>query len=259
MESVDNGRWYRHRHQRLAITSRSMPNNSHWVDAFGTLWNKIFDFRQKRHFSVQYNFRHSVGNKLWPGTKVLLTDSRLVSQAGVYGVVAFTGVVTDVTRVPKGKGAGDSAYSTARIFVHAENSTRVLYSPVARAKGYDSENNRILIYDDYLETGENDADLFSEPSWSSLGGDANISIYQWDRRSWTLRGHSIVSSVNAEVGDSYLQLDDALGFTYYRDQDTLIVFRSYSGQDAAWVLGLFSPTADEDGLVAGETDSKPFL
>jgi len=258
-KSVDKGKWYRHRTVDYPIESRSLPKSG-WEEGFRDLWDRGFDFWQRQHFTVTYDLHRIKGNKCWPGTKVVVTDPRLISKAGAYGVTAFTGVVIEVERRPKSK-TGE-AMSTVTIFIHGEAAIPRFYAPMARAKinGHDSANGRILLEDDFLDIGGNQLDVraFDEPSWSPFGGDADVAVYQWDRVTWNFRGNVTISSVNIAAGDSYLVLDGPLGFTYFDKMDTIIVMTEHGTQGGAWVRALFAPTGDENGKFQNVV-VKPFI
>lgn len=253
----DQGSFYRTRQVTRSWSDPTLVGGG-WTDGLIAHLQDRARFWEERHFILTVDVHRTISRDCWPGTKVLVTDPRLVSQLGEYGVTLFTGLITSVIRKPKQERA------TIQILVHASNVNLSFYAPQARAIGYDSSTNRIYCVDNWLNIpGDSffDVNHFVEPSWTggAYGGNAVISVWQWDRNTWRKRGNATVSSINAVAGSAYIELTEALGFTYYRDQDTLITFADSEDQTAAWVIALYSPTANESGKVAGEPSNKKFI
>lgn len=209
-------------------------------------WARISRFWERRHFWVRdYPVLRTAALDLWPGSIVRITDARLVSQAGEYGVTGFLGIVTRVS-----VDASGPPVKRLDLLVHASSAvSRRYHAPVAKGIGWDPSTNRIYCEDDFLGLADGTLDVsdFIEPSWSSVGGSASIKWYQWDGAGWSETGQGTVSSVSAVAGACYIQLSGAPSGAYYKSRDTLIVMREHANQSADWVKAIYAPVCDEDG------------
>jgi hypothetical protein len=96
-----------------------------------------------------------------------------------------------------------------------------------------------------------DVAAFAEPEWSSDGGNASIQVLQYDGNTWTTAGYQTVASVDTAANTITLSGTLSGGTGYYRDRDSVVVFREFANQGAAWVLNNYAPIAADDGTVGG--------
>lgn len=224
-------------------------------------------FWAKRHFEVKgYPVPMlGVGERIWPGSIVRLTDPELVDPSGSYGVVNRLAIVTGCTTTM----GVDEGTKTVDLLVLADRSTTPrLHAPSAIGLGYNSATERLYISTNWARVEAeswSDGAAFIEPNYDGIaqfGGDAEIVWWQWDGDTWTLRGSATVTGHATDVTLSleYLQLDNASGL-YYRDQPALIVLAPTTTANAAWVDALYAPIADDAGEwddVATPTDGYPW-
>ena len=253
MHSIDPGRRYRGTQVEHSVEAPGLRivNTSDWSPPLREHWRRGFEWWSRRHFKINVKLQRAKGQYCWPGTIVRYTDSWVVNPDGTYGVTNHVGFVTRVSH------DCDAEESKVEILVQDTGAEGFrFYSPSARVFHYDPTNYVLYCHDDWLGIGygHNDLSWFVEPSWSSLGGDADIELFQYNGSTWTRGIYGTVSSVNAVEGEAYIQLDGALtGGTFYNQMNTIAVIREAANQGAAWVTGLFAPIANEDGEVDGDT------
>lgn len=217
--------------QRIGDIARWYDRGQSWVTAFPVL--------------------RRPGQDLWPGSTVILTEPRVASPDGTYGVVGAVGIVTKV----HAKQGGRQYF--VDILIDGSSVTRLRFNaPMARGRGYNPATRQILIDDDHLEIGNDysDAEYFVPPSWTTLGGQAQIQVNQWDGNAWTVTATGAVEGVTTTPGSQSITIAaPGLIGTYRRDDDAIITMRPMPNQTAAWVLAFFSPICDE----SAEWDSGP--
>ncbi len=254
MRSPDRGAAYRPKPiEETGEGSRRHSVSTHTIKAYGMQkpdgWEqrmaKIANWADRGQFWLKgYKATRDVGFDLWPGSRVLLSDPRAVGPTGEYGVIGARGIVTDVRFVKGGREV------VLDILVDATPFSSVRYcAPSARGRGYDPTTQRLYVYDDWLGAGGMpDSTGFVEPSWSNLGGLAQIQVHQFDGHKWTLTAWGVVAAMNNDPGDCYLVIAGA-GLTgkYRRDDDAVVTMRPMSQQDAPWVQAFFVPICDDQG------------
>lgn len=252
-QSIDQGRRYRASQVEHKVDAHGLrlTNTAEWGPQLREHWQRGFRWWARRHFKVRVRLQRAKGQYCWPGTVVRYTDNWVTNPDGTYGVTNHVGFVTSVNY------DCDKEEADVELLVQDTGAEGFrFYAPVARSYHYDTTNFVLYCYDDYYRIGygHNDVAWFAEPSWSSLAGDMDVELLQYDGNTWTGGIYGTVTSVNAVAGDSYIQLDGALtGGTYYPQKDTLVVPREYTNQGATWALALFAPLANEDGEVNGST------
>ena len=265
MDSLDEGAFYRRGQVKHNITDIGLVaiGASNWRVAWMALWQQACDFWAQRHFKVSLRLHRIRGEQCWPGTRVLLTDPRLIAQSGIYGIESFSGVVISVNRKPS------LEVTDVEILVHQANAKKFsLVGVVVKPKGYVPDDLKIFADDGFIGPPEpppdqiKDLKVLTEPPWSMLGGNTIIEIYEQNydiNKSWSLLGTGSVASVNVDVdGQNFMILDEALSFKWLRDTDKLIVFAPAEKQTATWVRALMLPIGDENGMSSG-TLASPFL
>jgi hypothetical protein len=175
---------------------------------------------------------------------------------GSYGITGRRGVVLSIEESLD----PERARHYADILVHADRSAvSKLHAFSARGYGYDTDNDRILVHDNWLAIqGDGtrvDSAFFVEPAYVGLepfGGDADVKWYQWDGAGWEQTGSGTVTSVGTTPGSCYLEMSGGIASgTYYPCKDTIVVPAAFTVQNAEWVFELYSGIGDEDGVVDG--------
>jgi len=213
-------------------------------------WRRLFDYYNRRNFKVQGVALH-FNDSIWPGDLVQWTDPWLVDQSGSYGVTGAVGVITSVTHHAK----AEQTTVDAVLFEAPTDSYRMC-APLARVVRYDSSGPTLYCAKDHFEASVGgfdhvDVSAFAEPDWSSDGGNASIAVWQYDGNTWTTAGYQTVSSVDADANTITLSGTLSGGTGYYRDRDSVVVFREHANQAATWVLNKHAPIADDSGEVGG--------
>lgn len=228
--------WHQARREvRLALESR---------------WDLGFVWWSRRHFIARgIRIGRIPGQDLYPGSRVLVTDPWMVSQAGDYGVTNQPALVLSVSC------DHDSEIYTIDLLVYEapEIGQRVM-APEARVVAYDSATYTLQCLPDFRGAGgaHNDLSAFVKPSWASgLTGDLAIQVRQGTRfdptKYDTLTGS--VSSIDLDA--CTITLTGALsGGTWRRDAIKIITIRPYANQ-VEWARRVFYPIATEAGTVNG--------
>ena len=255
VDSLDGGAWYRPRTVTYSVRDRGLPQSG-WEVRWQELAQDIANFWAARNFEVELTVERLRGQQIWPGTVILLTDSRLVSPSGTYGISVAAALVTSVER----NLAQGQHRITALIFESGLWDSRY-FAPMARVRGFDFDNNRLHVFDDFTEIGDGHLDVqyFGEPTWSPFGGSALLKVYEWDRGTWSAVGNLTVSTINQEAGNSYIVTTGAPGFKFNRDTDKIVTMAPSTEQTADWVIGIHVPTAGETGTILGGKVTKAFI
>lgn len=251
IDSEDAGRLYRTREVTESLSDRSLKGFEGAKTHVSKLWQKACKFWANRNFSVSYNVHQRIGEKLWPGTRVLLTDTRLISQNGTRNVSSYTGVVLNVVRMPRER------YDNVTLLIFAENAepSAKIFAPLGRPTAYDPVTLRLFLDDNFLRIPNTvDATLFIEPEWSSYGSASYITVYERERRvnstgdhTFTSLGSAAVVSASISAGNCYLTLGSALS-SWNRDTDKFVTFAPPGTQiEGGWVRRLHAPIGDEFG------------
>lgn len=212
-------------------------------------------FWERRHYVVKrLPVLPTIGRQLWPGTFVRYTHPVSVDPIeGTYGVEGRRGVVLSLAEdLSRDRSAGFNV----DLLIHADRSAVAkLHAFSCRGYGYDSDNDRILVHDNWLGLAGDgtrvDSAFVVEPAYVGVepfGGDARVKWYQWDGSGWEVTGTGVVTAVGTTPGSCYLELATGIATgTYYPCKETIVVPVAISEQDAAWVLQLYAPIGDEDG------------
>lgn len=213
-------------------------------------------WRAKRHFLVQVKLHRIEGQNCWPGTRVRFSNRWVFSPAGEYGVSGALGIVLSVTANYR-----EETYDV-EILVFADQFDGLrIFSPIARITNPYTGGASITLLSDanFLDHGEgNDGTRFSEPSWSSVGGQARVVILEYDRCNYTL--HSADVGVVASTSAFNVTLEDPFATTFHAYTDKWIVMASWDDQASdGWVRALGLPIVEEDHEHSAGTVGFPFL
>lgn len=214
-------------------------------------------FYARRHFMLEgYPLMRRQGMDAWPGGRVLVTDPQAVGQDGHYGINAYTGIIVRKREDTSSDGEG----VTVDILVQDTVSRGFqLLAPMAIARGIDTDNNRILCHDNWARVavdGWSDVAQFVEPTWSSIGGDADVQGWWVHSRSSTPDWSGTVESVLTTPGSAYLQLSGAVSGTYLRDRTYVVLLTPFASQGAAWVRALIATVGDSTGYFGSTRSSR---
>lgn len=207
-------------------------------------------FWERRHYTLDtFPVLPSVGRRVWPGEGARLTHPLLVDPvAAGYGVTArrarIYSVEEDLSRERSRFKLGIVAYAE-------RTSTPRVHAPIARGYGFDSDEDRISVYDDCLGLGggRSDAATFVEPDYVGLepfGGNLEIAAWQWDGTGWAVTCTGVVQSVVTTPGASSIRLASITG-TYYPCMDTYLVPVGVDLQTALYAQTLFVGIGNESG------------
>lgn len=213
-------------------------------------------FWERRHFVVErLPILPTEGRRLWPATFIRFSHPMPVDPIdGTYGVTGRRGAVLYLEENLD----PDRGGFLADFLIHADRtSTPKLHAFSARGYGYDTDNDRILVHDNWLalqgDGTRMDSAFAVEPEYVGLepfGGDADIKWYQWDGSGWEQTGSGTVTAVGTTPGSCYLEMSAGISSgTYYACKDTIVVFGDATVQNAEWVLQLYTGIGDETGEV----------
>lgn len=211
-------------------------------------------FWERRHFVIQrLPVLPTEGRQLWPGTFVRFSHPVPVDpMSGEYGISGRRGVVLGVEE----QMGRERSKFLVDFLIHADRTaTPKLHSISAEGYGYDSDNDRILVRDNWLALAGDgtrlDSAFFVEPAYVGLvafGGSARIKWCQWDGSGWAFTGTGVVTAVGTTPGSCYIEMSAGIATgTYYPCKATIVMGAEIATQDAAWVLQLYTPVAAENG------------
>jgi hypothetical protein len=211
-----------------------------------------------RHFLVtNLTISRPKGQDLAVGSRVLFTNPAIVAPTsdGYTGVTKAAGMVTKVSL-----DAAEHSYKVELlVFAGQFGSGWKYFCPVGRVRRVTGTT--VVLYPDseFMGHGEgSDAQrMWTEPSSSELGGNAQVAILEFDRVSWTLSNVAEVLSVDPDNDTIFL----ASGFssTVLRDTDKFLVMLGADDQGAAWVQQLGLPVVlDTHRYGSGPTKGAPF-
>lgn len=230
-----------------------------WIPDARQLWGVTRPaYFSQRHFLVtNLTVSRIKGQDLHIGSRVLFTNPWVVAPTatGYTGVTRAAAIVTGVTL--KGK---DHAYELELlVFAGQWGDGWRYFAPIARVRRVTGTTVELYPDDDFLKHGEgSDASrMWTEPSWSGLGGNANVAIVEYDRKTWSITSTSTVQSVDAATNT--ITLASALSPTPKRDVDKLLVMVAADSQAAAWVNATCLPIVlDTHEYGSTPTEGKPF-
>ncbi len=267
LRSPDPGMLYRaqsieHRVDGSHLIYPKLENTkgAYWLGGWQERWRVIGRWWNERHFECTLTLPASRHAEFWPGSVISVSSEWLVDPAGAaYGIVQAPGYVTSRRF--------DAVSCTIEVTCLVSAKTLRLYAPAAKATRYVTDEGgvgyQLICEDDYLgirgNTGTFDVQGFVEPSWSQVGGDADIEIFAFDGVEWTGGIYGTVASVHAEPGNCYIQLTGPLtGATWLRDQHHIVVLRDALEQTAAWPYVVYAPIGDKSGEFAALMKSPKF-
>jgi hypothetical protein len=223
-----------------------------WIDEARQLWgHDAADFYGRENFAAVFNVSRPKGQDIRIGTRVLVTNPWLVDSAGSYGIVNHVGVVTATELDPR------THARRCEVFIFAGQAEgQVFFAPMARV--LDQAGAVLTISTDQYEHGNADifdGQGFTEPSWSSVGGQAVAQILYRVGSTWTLGGTHTVSSYSA--GSLTLGTAPATNIEY---ADRWVILATYDTQDAnEYVRTLFGAIVlDTLQHGATPTNGRPF-
>lgn len=239
--SPDEGFRYRPGDVEIAVMAhghRNPPGDYQRLRVLSEWW-------ARRHFAVKgYDLDLITAEDVWPGTIARLTDPRLVTPDGTYGVTNRLAIVTSV-RVRLDVDGGSA--SCDLLVLDDRTSTPKLNAPVAMARGYDSATQRLYLYPNGfgIEGFTNDAGQWVEPTYAGIaqfGGNATVEVWQFDGSTLAQTFGGTVSGAGAD----YITLTARTG-TYYRDMDSIVVLSNSREANGAWVTTNFAPICNDAG------------
>lgn len=257
--STDRGVRYRHQTGGSQSEYRVLAHGKRNIGGWRQRTDQVARWWEQRHTMLRrYPVRRRVGQDLWVGQKVILTEPRALSSDGTYGLLAAVGIVTKVS-IDEGAAATEPTHFLD-ILVNASSAAGIRFNaPSARGRGFDVATGRLYCFNDWAGVGNGYLDVahFVEPGWSNLGGLFRIRVVQWNGSSWSETMTARVTGANAVADDCYLEVDDVVG-TYRRDDDALVIGRAMDDQDGAWPQAFFSPICAPNGTWTGGT-GYPFV
>lgn len=222
------------------LHSRDLP-----IAGFEQRWQELCNFWERRHFTLTIRVNQPKGYLIFPGTAAVITDPRVVSVLGTYGITSFVGTCIRREHYP------ESETYLLTILVYAENDNGFrFYSPLAQVRGYASSSNQLFLHDDCLGIGGGYSDIqaFQVPSFSAVSGSLIITLWSWNRGGWSSQNATVTSMTErfGNVTGSYMIL--AADPTLNRDADTFVTLASDAGiNQAAYVETYFSPISNASG------------
>lgn len=263
-QSPDSGFRYRPGEVTQNVLAHFYRNQ--FADGITQRLGHVARFWTKRHFEVKgYPVPMlGVGEEIWLGTIVRLTDPELVDPIGEYAVVNRIAIVTSCTTT---MGINEGTKTVDLLVLADRSSTPRLHAPSAQAYGYNSATRLMSVRDNWLgieADGWSDAAGFVEPTYDGIvpyGGDAVVVWWQWDGDTWSQTGSGTVDAVVTTPGAATLHFSAPITGTYYRDMDTIVVLAPTTTANAAWVDALYAPICDDAGEwtdVATPTDGYPW-
>ncbi|MGH1344328.1 MAG: hypothetical protein ACRBN8_22405 [Nannocystales bacterium] len=238
------------RYRSDGVPYKMGPKGIRSLDGWRSRRTAIARFWEKRHLSVQGwpVLSRLVGERIFPGTIVRLTEPRGVSQDGTYSIDGQIGIVTRKRENCATKNL------EVDILVQADSSRPFsVMAPSVLGYGFDTDTNEVLVFDDWQGLGGDwsDASRLLEPDWSDAGGMLDVKGMQWDGQTMIEAWTQTVAGVTTTPGSSRVQLSGPPVGTYYRDMPCWIVPREHENQTAAWALQHIAVIGDESGLFGG--------
>lgn len=205
-----------------------------WEQDFRDLW--AFEqpkFFSKRHFLITgLQVKREKGQDLRSGTRVRISNPWPVNPAGGYGITDAVGVVLDSRCLTR------NASYLVDLLVYADQFEGIrFFMPIAKI--WAVNGTEITLYPDsmWLNHGQgSDASLFSEPAFSSIGGQARVTYLEYDRVSWSISSET-AQVVSTDADSNTVTLDSAFSTAPRRDTDKYLIMVDYDNQDADWVTG----------------------
>lgn len=263
--SDDHGRRFRRGQIVWAMEDRGLanpelysgqqpPDHVKWVDdARSRFASQAGKFWSKRVFLYETIVNPRVAMELGLGTIVRVQDPRAESPQGTRGL-DHLGWVVDFSLLTAKPFGG-----CARVVVLLQPwrvGTRGVWGPIAQALWFDTGTSKLHCSEDYfgvhkLKPTHRDVDGFTEPPYSSIGGDpARVVIRQSEDCVRYPEGFEVRADVIAvDRENNTLTLDNVTG-KIYRDMFKWITLDAHSNQTSDWVLALYVPQSDLEGIHA---------
>jgi hypothetical protein len=262
-KASDPGARYRHSQQirhtvnaDYLVMQKTTANGSEWFPPLTQRWRAAFAFWGSDHTVLPLTLHMADALDVWPGDGVTITDPTLLASTGNYGVSLAVGLV--ISRSPSP--ANETIALTVLMSTEADY---LMFAPSAVVTRYDEQelgpDFRLLCEDDHLGDrggASFDVDGFAEPAWSAEGGQADIEVFQFDTTTagWTGGIYGVVSSVTGAASSSSITLTGPLtGAAWKSDRYSVVVFRPFAAQGAAWVLRWHAAISGKDGTHSGGT------
>ncbi|MCY1055442.1 hypothetical protein [Nannocystis sp. SCPEA4] len=221
-----------------------------WETDFQGLWeHDVATWLAKPHRGIRgLRVSRPKGQFIFPGVLLSLSLPWPLNTQGGYGMTNVIGRVTAVTH------EADSCDAVVDILVHADTVLRQVWAPIARVvddveepeERYDPDT-RTFHLQPWREDGSYfNVDVFVEPSWSSVGGNAAFCVLQYDGVSWRQTCSGVVDSVDPVAGTITTQ---GLTGTFYERMYAFICIAPYDDvNQALWPKAVFAILGPAAGL-----------
>lgn len=218
-----------------------------WTDAWRKLWlldDGACGFYAKSHFAVtSLRVRRELGQDLFPGSKVRITNPWLVDPSGSYGVTNHPGVVLEADHEL------DGVATVVKVLLFAEGGLTFFphYAPVAKMNRWDSGTNIAYTLEDFRQINDpniNDLTGFSKPSWATgAGAGMVVRAYYWDGQTDALGSPVLTKGPtntiqSVDTAGRTITMTGAWSSTMRRDWDVFIVPEAYDSQ-VAWAQEIY--------------------
>jgi hypothetical protein len=227
-----------------------------WESDANQLWSlERPRFLAKRHFLVKTKISRIQGQDLWPGTRVRLTNRKVINPAGAngtgadadgYGVTNALGIVLRADLAS----AQDASYDVEILIFADQHAGQIrLMAPIAKIANPWTGSATVPVESDAFahEDSVDDALRFLEPDWPNIGGALMVGVLEWDRTTWTLHDLGGTVSVSSAVAGT-VTLSGSAG-TFHEWTHKWLVPLSWDDQaDGEWPRELFLPI-----VLAGHT------
>lgn len=277
--SADRGKRYRQGAQEKSYDAIGVRPSTSWYERIAV----VSRWYERRHFVIKaYPVMAAIVGDLHAGDVVAITEPSAIDPSGAYGVTSAIGRILSVRRrISYGQDEVD-------ILVTPQTSGQSApphHAPSALVRGFDTDNERILVHDSWLGFenanddefgaigfgtigsavigneygGWSDASFFVEPSYigaDPFGGNAVIRLLQFDGSSWSFTSTMTVQSVQTTPGNSWIQVATLPG-TYNVYAPSIVVMAPWDSQTAAWVRAVYCPIGDSVGVYGAGNDDVP--
>lgn len=230
---------------------QAAPQNR--LDAVALFGSVASTWRAQPHQRVTCKVQRTVGETLYPGAIVTISNDWLPDLDGGYGLTG------QPARVMQARHFLDGGQVELELQVEGKPGGQRRWAPVARL--LDDVTNVEDRYDDTTYTWKcyqdafghsdpgitSDVEWFAEPAWSSLGGGMLVHVWQYGggEDGWAQTASFTVSTV--DTANHTITATGAYTGTWYRRKYTLLVPAPYASQTAAWVKALFLVTTKANG------------
>lgn len=239
-----------------------------WATLFGDLWgNHLARFFGEPHAMVTVAIKGDTARDLWPGTIVSYTSDWPATRNGAYGMTARVGRVVSVERDTQ------TLAATCQILVEGKDPLiQKRFAPIAVLvndhatveERFDASTRTLYCQADAFGRGDGVSDVaaFTEPEWSTTGGNCLVSLYQsWDGVTWEWINAFAVESVDTAAHSITYVNGSEDSSTVWESRFGVLVANAYANQNAdEWPRALFGIVCGVDEKHgAGNATGAPWL